>query len=171
MRLLFIFLSLTLSFLGCSTSKNTIEKIEVAPTTVILVRHAEKQSGQDPELSVEGQARAQQLAFMLDRTPIDIVYSTDFKRTLQTAKPTASQQQKEIEIYDHNDLVGFAERLRTEHQGQTILVVGHSNTTPTLVGLLDPNNMYEQIDESDYSNLFFVSLPAEGPADVMQLRF
>ena len=59
-------------------------------TTVWIVRHAEKDTAfvnrQDPDLTATGQQRALDLAAYLQNEPVVKVYSTDTKRTKQTAK-------------------------------------------------------------------------------------
>src|SRR5213078_1679446 len=63
-------------------------------TTVILVRHAEKNiepNNPDPDLSAVGQARSQELARMLSGAGVNAIYATNFKRTQQTVQPIASQ--------------------------------------------------------------------------------
>ncbi|MGC1242759.1 MAG: histidine phosphatase family protein, partial [Chryseosolibacter sp.] len=71
-------------------------------TTFILVRHAEKADDgtDDPDLTREGEGRALKLAFMLKDTEIDAVYSTDFRRTKNTAKPLAEIRNLEVLPYE-----------------------------------------------------------------------
>jgi broad specificity phosphatase PhoE len=62
---------------------------------VFIVRHAEKAStgGKDPDLSVQGQKRADALAHILKDSQIRSVFVTEFKRTRETAAPTARAAQ------------------------------------------------------------------------------
>jgi 2,3-bisphosphoglycerate-dependent phosphoglycerate mutase len=135
------------------------------------VRHAEKGYGQDPHLTPDGRVRANRLKHMLAGLELDAVYSTDFKRCMETAEPTAQDQDLEIRQYSPNELVNFAGQLRRRHQGETVLVVGHSNTTPTLVGLFDQHNEYPNILETDYTYLYVVTLPSAEPPKVLELHF
>ena len=54
-----------------------------AAPVVFIVRHAEKAStgGKDPDLSVQGQKRADALAHILNDSQITSVFVTEFKRT------------------------------------------------------------------------------------------
>lgn len=132
-----------------------------APGSMIyLVRHAEKQAGGDPALSEAGAARAGRLATQFAGVPLQAVYSTDTRRTRQTAGPVAVRHGLTVDLYDANDLAGLAEQLKT--RGETALVVGHSNTTPELVRLL--GGTAEFMPESDYERLYRVSLPSGGTA-------
>jgi len=127
---------------------------QVAPqdpeTTIILVRHAETEfpadaeDPRDPFLHEVGLAQASRLAEMLAPEGLDHVFSTEYRRTRSTARPTAHAVGLEVEAYDPRDLAGFAEQLQT--MTGRMLVVGHSNTTPALVEALggDPG---EPIDE------------------------
>src|SRR5712691_683611 len=56
-------------------------------TTVILIRHAEKNidsNNSDPDLSPAGQARAQDLTRMFGDAGINTIYAMQYKRTQQT---------------------------------------------------------------------------------------
>jgi 2,3-bisphosphoglycerate-dependent phosphoglycerate mutase len=125
------------------------------PTTVILVRHAEKagKSGDVP-LSEAGVKRAHELARVLAGVKIDAIYTTPFHRTRQTAAPVAGPRHLEpIEI----DSKEVAARIRKEHSGGTVLVIGHSNTTPEVIrdlGIAEP----PEIPDSAYDDLFIVTI-------------
>ena len=125
---------------------------EASPTTIFLVRHAEKEAGRDPALTPDGAARAARLATQLADAGIKIIYSTDTKRTRETAAPLAEKLGLEITLYDPYDLPGFAEHLKAAPK--TALVVGHSNTTPQLVVLL--GGEATPIPETDYERLYCV---------------
>src|ERR1043165_7635728 len=58
---------------------------------VVLVRHAEKgtNSDKDPDLSPAGRARADALAEMLKDSGLVAIFTSEFKRTIETAAPTA----------------------------------------------------------------------------------
>lgn len=106
---------------------------------IYAVRHAEKAKGRDPELTGEGKTRADALARVLQHVAIDTVYSSDTKRTRATGAPTAAARSLEITSYKP---MGSAlpKLLASGKGGQTVLVVGHSNTVPALVKAfgLDP---------------------------------
>src|SRR5512145_2857737 len=72
-----------------------------AQTVVVVVRHAEKvDESAGSDLTGAGKARAQALAAMLKDAGLEAIFSTDFRRTLETAKPTAEAVLKLIEVYD-----------------------------------------------------------------------
>ena len=131
------------------------------PTVFLLVRHAEKLGGSDPGLTADGQARANALADVLADADVDLIVSSQFRRTRDTAAPLAARLGMEVETraLDGNDAAGssaaIALDLATTHAGQTILMVGHSNTIPHIASALTGIPM-DDLDERDYDNLFVV---------------
>jgi phosphohistidine phosphatase SixA len=138
---------------------------------ILLVRHGETtpDGSRDPELSEAGRQRAEQLARVLGSAGVTRVLSTDYKRTQGTAAPLARAAGLDVESYDPTDLAGLAVRLRSA--SGVILVVGHSNTTPELVGALggDPHGT---ITEHEHDRLY-VLVPdgAAGAVATLLLRY
>lgn len=153
-----------------NSKESGVEKIN--PTTFILVRHAEKEKDRDnPGLTKEGKLRAEKLSSMLRNVPIDAIYSSYYNRTLKTAAPTAEQHGLEVKIYNPGQLEETYKMMLEKYKGGTILVVGHSNTTPNFVNLLAGEEKAAAIDESEYDNLYFVSYFGKDNCDILQLRF
>lgn len=124
--------------------------------TVYLVRHAEKALSFNlfnPPLTQCGRLRAARLAGMLKNVPLEKVYSSDFQRTLDTAGPTARLQGINIELYDPHKLEAFSQLLLDRQQDA--LVVGHSQTTSVLAGLL-AGEKREALEESVYDRIYQV---------------
>lgn len=134
-------------------------------TTFILLRHAEKDTSQagstmmkaDPSLSKAGEVRAESLLEVLKQYKPDMIYSTNYIRTKATATPLAKKFNKEIQIYDPKNIAAFSEQIMQE-TGKTVVVVGHSNTTPALVNLLIKESKYPNLDESIYNQLWIVTI-------------
>jgi len=129
--------------------------LESSAVTIYLMRHAEKSSGNDPELTEIGKQRAQQLATLLKKTNITHIFSTQYNRTIQTAQPLASLLNLEIEFYNPRELKKFAQKLKG--MNGNILVIGHSNTTPELTQLLSKQQI-KPLTEKDYGDLYQVIL-------------
>lgn len=138
------------------------KELAKATTTFILVRHAEKQEGDDPQLTPEGQARAERLSQQLKNEEIAAVYSTAFNRTMSTAQPTAKSHQLGITTYSPSNPTELARQLISKHRGQKVLIVGHSNSTPTLANALSGTKKLSRFDESDYGNIVTVSINGKG---------
>ena len=136
-------------------------EFEIAPARarIVVVRHAEKSGGSDPDLTIEGKARADRLAQLFPG--IDGVFSTNTRRTIQTATPSAVASGKEVQLYsDEVELVG---KLKQLNGGQQVLVVGHSNTVGTILSRLGIADSI-QVGENEYSRMFVTSLDGNGAA-------
>lgn len=140
-------------------------------TTVVLVRHAEKgvDEGGDPQLTEEGMVRAQSLAELLNVQAIDVIYSTPFNRTRQTVQPMAEARNMEIVEYNPFDMNKILEMIRGA-RGKTMVISGHSNTVPLIINQLIGEDRYKMIDESDYGNLYILTI-ADEDVKVLHLRY
>lgn len=147
---------------------------ESAPalTTFILIRHAEKMAdgSQDPPLSEAGRERAAAIANLLSNVRVDAIFSSDYKRTRSTARPLAEQQELEVQLYDPRQQEEFLGKLLKEYKGKTLVVVGHSNTVPFAVNVLLRENRLKVLDESEYEQVFIVSLAEDGSRKLLPLR-
>jgi broad specificity phosphatase PhoE len=126
-------------------------------TQIYFIRHAEKErdNSEDPLLTKEGESRANQWATVFKNIDFAAVYSTQTIRTVSTALPTAAQKEKEIIVYDYEtiDIIAIAKK----YPGQSILIVGHSNSTPMLVNNLLGEDLFPEIDDDNFSNLYIVT--------------
>ncbi|MBS4071796.1 MAG: histidine phosphatase family protein [Algoriphagus sp.] len=154
MKNLLLLFSLLL-LLGACTSQNS-------PKTIYIVRHAEKQlEGNDPELAYVGGVRALKLSQILEKEDIKHVFSTDYIRTRNTAKPTANQAEIEIEIYDPKNHDALVEELR-KREGN-ILVVGHSNTVSQLANyFVGDGEKFADLTDLEYDYIYVVTLEKNG---------
>ncbi len=148
-----------------------------ATTTVIFVRHAEKtaEPADDPLLSLAGQQRAVELARQLVDADvvagIDAVYATPYRRTVDTAQPLADALGLPITSYDDADTETIMEQIVRKHKGKIVLVVGHSNTLPALIGNMGASKKVPLIDEYEYDNIYIVSIPWFGKTKTIRLRY
>ncbi len=152
-----------------------------ATTTIIFVRHAEKEvpgdmtGADDPALSAAGRARAAELARQLVDADVvagvDAIYSTPYKRTQETVAPLADALQLPINIYDANDRQTVLDDILKEHKGKIIVIVGHSNTLPELIANLGASKKVPEIDEDEYDNIYVVSIPWFGKTKTIRLRY
>ena len=139
-----------------------------AAPIVFIVRHAEKAAtgGNDPDLSVAGQKRAEALARILKDSQITTVFVTEFKRTQETAAPTAKEARLNPIVVPANDVAGMAAKVRA--LDGNALVVGHGNTIPELMkalGIATPI----AIPENDYSEIFVVLV--HDPPQLFRLHY
>jgi phosphohistidine phosphatase SixA len=145
-----------------------------AQSTVFVVRHAERADGgvtgtmmgNDPDLSEAGRARAESLAAILKDAGITAIYTTEFKRTQQTAAPLAKALGITATAVSSKDTPALLEKIKAA--AGNVLVVGHSNSVPDVVkglGVASPVT----IGDAEYDNLFVVRL-GDKPA-VIRLHF
>jgi len=154
-----------------------------ATTTIIFVRHAEKavEASDDPGLSEAGQARANELARQLVDADVvagvDAIYATQFKRTQETAQVVAAVHQQKLQkellvnTYDAADTEAVLEEILKSHKGKIILVVAHSNTVPALIANLGASKNVPPIADSEYDNIYIISIPWFGKTKTIRLRF
>ncbi len=148
-----------------------------ATTTIIFVRHAEKELnvGEDPGLSDAGRRRVAELTRQLVDSDvvagIDAIYATPFKRTQETAQPLAEALDVPINTYDAADRETVLETILKNHKGKIILVVGHSDTLPELIANLGASKKVPPIVEMEYDNLYIISIPWFGKTKTIRLRY
>ena len=133
----------------------------------IILRHAEKDTTAagsqmmqaDPPLSIKGQERAQALIRKFKKYRISKIYSTKYNRTTSTALPLANAIGLSINNYDPKQLNTLADELtNAANHSKTILIVGHSNTSPRLVNILLGKDLYKDLDESVYNQYWIVKI-------------
>ena len=130
------------------------------PGAIYLVRHGEKATvGKDPELTAQGQARAQAIATILQRAGITAVFSTPTQRTRQTAQPLAQLLKLDTQLYDPAAPKALVEKVKA--LSGTVLVVGHSNTLPELVKLFGGAPGADILDD-EYDRLYQLTPGAGG---------
>jgi broad specificity phosphatase PhoE len=132
-----------------------------AQQVIYVVRHAERADtagggtammATDPDLSAAGKARAESLAAMLKDAKIGAIYTTQYKRTKQTAEPLAKALGLTPSEVDARDVAVTIEKLKS---GENALIVGHSNSVGAIIkalGVAEP----VALSDDDYDNLFIV---------------
>jgi len=171
----------TLSFLASACAAAQAPDPPLVPsdrgeTTVYLVRHAEKalDDPSDPELSARGYERADSLAAQLRDAGINVIITTNLRRTGLTARPLARLRRITPEVVPiigstsaHIDSVASAVR---RHRGATILVVGHSNTIGRIAERLGGGGVGNLCD-SEYSTLIILAMPRAKPTQMLVERY
>jgi phosphohistidine phosphatase SixA len=144
-------------------------------TVVLLVRHAEAQSAVsgDPDLSKAGEARVRGLgefiAGVLAGDKVDYLYAADTRRAQQTAAPIANEFKLPVNLLASSDWAGFASRIKREHRGKVVVVVGYASTIPSVLGELTATDV--ALPDDDYDSIFLVVMPSPGPTRVFRLRY
>ena len=144
------------------TLANTILIAQDRQVTIILVRHAEKDTSEmadkaDPMLSVAGHERAQRLVKKIGKYRPGAFYSTDYKRTRETLAPLAAKRKKEVKIYDGSkpqDLIDEIMKSSTKR----FVISGHSNTIPGLANLIAKKELFKNLDDFEYTVIWLIRL-------------
>lgn len=146
-------------------------------TTVVVIRHAEKQSGagSDPPLTAAGEARAQLLARMYGdaRGPgqIEAIYVSPTVRSRMTAAPLAARLGLSLIEAVENDPRGLARRVLHEYSGGRILVVTHADTVTQIVEALSGATHLPPLGGQEYGAMYIVSVPRIGRANLLRVTY
>ena len=144
---------------------------DTSVATIILVRHAERdtvQEGPDHPLIATGVQRARELVHALGASGISTIYVTPWQRSRHTALPLATAIGESLTVV--NEVAETVRRLRTGHFGETVLVVGHSNTVPDIVTALT-GRPFPTPGRVAYDGMWVVTLRRDGRASLLTLRY
>jgi 2,3-bisphosphoglycerate-dependent phosphoglycerate mutase len=139
-------------------------------TTVILVRHAERDDGVDT-LNSAGLERAQELQRMLKDANVQAIYTSSFYRAQETAQPLADALHLELNIYDPNKLNELVYLITDKHKGETVLVTGHSNVTPMTVNALGVSPSIPNLEHHVYDQMYIVTFSKHRTPKLVTLEY
>ncbi len=129
-------------------------------TTLVLVRHAEKATGDDPPLTPAGAVRAERLATLFEASPLAAIYITDTRRSAETAAPAARRSGVVPQVRSRRDAAEhvrtLAAELRKRADADVVLAVEHSDTVPLLLGALGVASP-PVLTDADYGDVFVVT--------------
>jgi broad specificity phosphatase PhoE len=152
----------------------TVSALDQPPTIIILVRHAEKAivppENKDPDLSVAGLARAQELRRMFGDTGIAAIYATQFKRTQQTVKPLADKLRISVTQVEAKKTSDLVQQIRARNSGQVIFIAGHNNTVPEIIAALGGPQL-PIIPETEFDNLYILTVQSDGAAQLLKMKY
>ena len=174
---------LTIMLIGCSPTADTVSATDSTtdtPTTIYMVRHAEKvnEDNPDPSLTTAGFARAEALKAALIDASVDAIIVSDLQRTQLTAKPLAEHlglqmivipidlaaKERGIEQY----VQGVVEEINNNWSGKEVLVVSH-NPLFQLIGKALNTPELPAIDEATGFDHFFAITKSNDPSEQAKL--
>jgi phosphohistidine phosphatase SixA len=129
--------------------------------TVLLVRHAEKGQGRDPDLTGDGVRRSLALIEKARGAGVAAAFHTPFRRTAQTVEPAATHLGVPLIQIDYtpgkeSEHADALLKMMTErYPGQCVLYAGHTTTLPAILKKLGVESPRE-IPETEYGTLFWV---------------
>jgi broad specificity phosphatase PhoE len=140
-------------------------------TTVMVVRHAEKQDATDGSgLTPAGEERARRLRDLSLEAGVSALFATQYRRTQATLRPLAEALGLDTVVIEARDTAALVAKILAEHRGDVVIVAGHSNTVPGIVAALGAPEP-EAIAETEYGNLFIVTIPGTDPPTALRLKF
>ena len=155
---------------GPASTQTAPEPCKAPATTILLVRHADR-AGKADSLSVVGVERSEELLRVASAAGITAIYHSDTRRTRDTAAPLAQALHIKLDEYPAKDSNALIQRILHDHAGETVLVVGHSNTIPSIIraagGPLIPD-----LEEFVYDGLYVLHVPrCDGPTRLTELKY
>ena len=167
--------SLFIMVFSLMAASNLLAQAPAQPLlTIILVRHAEKEivppENKDPNLSLAGQARAQELARMFGGAGVTSIYATQYKRTQQTVKPLADKLGLTATVVEAQKTPNLVKLLRASKPGEVVFLAGHNNSVPEIIAALGGPKM-PLIPETEYNNLFILTVQSDGSAKLLKIKY
>jgi broad specificity phosphatase PhoE len=133
-----------------------------------IVRHGEVMEEVDPNLTELGKRQVTELAKKLKKEKIDKIYSSDLKRTIETAEIIGKERKQNIEftkilreVQDEiieipkkdweskkdnekriNEIKNFLKKLEKKHKNENILIVGHAKMNRIILNILTNISLY-----------------------------
>jgi len=135
-------------------------------TTVVLIRHAERQSifDGDSPLAEAGQRRAVALVPLLAGYHPAALYTSDLRRTQQTLAPTASKLGLVPFVRPKDGSAALAAEILRDQRGRTVLVCWHHDLMKKLVRALGVKGAVPYWSLDTYDRIWIVTIPAQGEA-------
>lgn len=145
---------------------------QAGPTTVILVRHAERDSffAADSPLSKKGQSRAAGLAYLLDQYQPVALFASDRVRTQQTLRPLADRLHLPISVWDYRQSETLGHHLRTTYPGKTVIVCWHHDHMEELARALGVRGDVPDWSLFTFNKIWTVTLGAGGQVGFHESR-
>lgn len=125
----------------------------IGMTTIIFVRHADRVPGADA-LTPAGETRALELVHVAEKSGASAIYHSGANRTRLTVTPLATALG--ITMTEEPGLQSTIDDILDNHNGETVIVAGHSNTVPDMIALAGGPAM-SNIDSNEYDNLFVLT--------------
>jgi len=161
-----IFLLLDCS-VGCTGSE--VHSKSGTTTTVILIRHAERDNFFN--ITAQGRKRAKALVDVVKDMGITAIYSPNLKRNLDTVTPLASHLGLDITLTPKikKPLVDkIILEILSKHTGEVVLLVGN--------GSGNLRSLHHRLGGTgdgpyQYGDLYIYSIPDQGPVKVIESRY
>ena len=140
-----------------------------AATTVILIRHAERDNFFI--LTAQGHERAEALVDAAGDMGIAAIYSPNLERDLDTVRPLANHLRLKITLVPRISATVVdktVNEILTRHPGEVVLLVGNGSGNLRLL-----HHRLGGTGEGPYKygDLFIYTIPEQGPVKVLKSRY
>jgi hypothetical protein len=139
-------------------------QIRLIPQSELFVKVCEKSRLE------AGHRRAEALSAILRDAEIDVIYTSEYRRTKQTGEAIAQALEIPLETMPKYDVADLVTRLHTQHAVDTVLIVSHSGVIPRILREFG-YSQYVTISKADYDNLFIIVPRVDMPPLVLRLRY
>lgn len=175
--------AMCIAVLDCTPLNTTpVQSKAGTTTTIIIVRHCERDPGFDPPLNAEGLTRAQNLLKVCQENGVTAIYAADFIRNRQSVQPLADALGLEVHIVSQLELVdskafanNFVDNVLANHAGGVVMWNG--NTGP--ISALQSGNLQELYARLGgtgdppvrYQDFYMAVIPEEGPVHFIKTEY
>jgi hypothetical protein len=155
---------------------------DVGPvTTIIVVRHAEREPGADPPLNDEGLARRDALAAALREAGVTTIYATDLLRNRQTVEPLAAELGLAPILvnparYVNTTLAAdeIVSEILRDHAGETLLFCGNIGSIFDMLGIME--QLYRRLGGTGdppirYEDMYIGIVRGDGSASINRAAY
>ena len=150
-------LSIAILVMGLINQLHAQHKPFLKNATIILVRHAEKDTGNNPVLNAIGHSRSGYLLSALGDNKVKKIFVTQYRRTQQTADSLRLRMKVDT-IHYNADVTGEGLiKMLEKHEirNKKILIIGHSNTIPVLISRLGISKPVTLKDD-EYDTIYLI---------------
>ena len=138
-----------------------------------IVRHAEKDTGSNPPLTLAGKKRAGELYRILKNKKINLIFTSNYKRNIMTADSLRQAINVDTVIYTPEVSAEKLFQRIAERAGdaKNILIIGHSNTLPGIIRKAGITTYtVKELPDTEYDNLFVIE-QNKGKLRFKQLKY
>jgi broad specificity phosphatase PhoE len=150
-------------------------------TTIIIIRHAERDPGEFVPLNAEGFRRRDVLRDALAENGVNAIYCTDTLRNQQTVQTLADHFGLSVNLVNpvrYLDTTLAADQLAQEiianHAGETVLFCGNTGAVSGVPGI--NAEIYRRLGDTGraperYQDLYIAVVPDEGPSRFIKTEY
>lgn len=141
-------------------------------TTVVFLRHAERQSlfDGDSPLAERGRRRAEALVPLLAGFHPAALYVSELQRTRLTLAPTAAHLDMPLLARAKDGSESLAAEILRDHRGRTVVVCWHHDLMKKAARALGVKGPVPYWSLDTYDRLWIVRVPAKGEATLEERR-